>query len=250
MASSGAPGSTSTIMPPAPATPLGRASTPSSTAELDLLALLQVVGEVLADLAAHQLHLAVVAAAAPRTRAARAGCPLPTPRAHRQLAVGPVGGARDAGVAHHAAQVALVVGLGQDAQERAVAADLQHQPARGLGGQAQQQSRARQAAAERRGGNRPEVEPVPRLATPVISAAAQRRAPPPARPSSRRLACAGAGRPALAPSVTASAPEAGRGGQGRRGRPRAMALRWRAPCAGSPRTRALRRAAGRRGGHA
>ncbi len=44
-----------------------------------LLALLQVVGDVVADLAAHQLDLAVVAGAVRLLRAARAGSPSPPP---------------------------------------------------------------------------------------------------------------------------------------------------------------------------
>ena len=64
-----------------------------------------------------------------------------------ELAVGPV---RDLhlGVSHHAAQVSLFVGLGDHAQDGPVPPHLQHQTARGLGGEALKQRGPRETAAQ------------------------------------------------------------------------------------------------------
>ncbi len=126
-----------------------------------LLALRQVVGDVFADLAAHQLHLAVVAAAA-GVLAEHPQQPLAHRAADGELAVRVVGH-RHPRVAHHAAQVALRIGFGDHAPERPIAADLDDQPRRRLGREAQQQRGAGEAAAEGRRGDRREVEPAARL---------------------------------------------------------------------------------------
>jgi hypothetical protein len=82
--------------------------------------------------------------------------------ADAELAVRPVRDL-DAAVADDAAQVAFVVRLGEDAQQRAVASHFQHQPAGSLGGQPLQHRRSGQAAPERGGRHRPEIETVPNL---------------------------------------------------------------------------------------
>ena len=156
--SSGCPGEHLDDHPPRGGDAEGLGEHPQEHRRAALLALLQIVGHVVADLAAHQGDLAVVAGA-PLVLAEHPESPLAHRPAHRQFALR---GVRDVdmGIAHHAAQVPFLVGLGEDPPQGAVAADLQQQAARRLGRQPQEERRAGQAATEGGGGNRRKVEPI------------------------------------------------------------------------------------------
>src|SRR6185295_9893615 len=98
---------------------------PQQHGGLGLLALREIVGDVLADLAAHQLDLALVAVAL-LVLAEHAEITPAHGAADAELAVRPIRNLH-AAVPDDAAQVALVIRLGEDAEERTVSPHLQHQ---------------------------------------------------------------------------------------------------------------------------
>ena len=112
------------MRPPAAAMPSGRGRTPRRTAERILLALLEEVGQIVAELAADQLDLADVtlptlARDAKKAPSDRGGDP--------HLAVFRCG---YAGVADRAAESSAGVGFGEDLAEGTVAGDLEQQAGR------------------------------------------------------------------------------------------------------------------------